>query len=457
MGSEGCRVLVPSGVLGSGCPQSAMDRGIALRPHAIALDAGSTDSGPYYLGTGTSKMTRKAVKRDLGQAMLARDALRVPLIIGSCGTCGADSGVDWVADICAEVAREERLEARVALVYSEQDRNTLERLRAGGRIQPLSPSQPLSSEQLSSCDRVVALMGHEPLAAALEAGADIILAGRTTDTAVLAAAPLLSGFPAGPSWHAAKIAECGGLCSSNSRMGGVLMTIDMEGFEIEPMHGDNACTPQTVSAHMLYENANPYQLKEPGIVLDTSEAEYRSLDARRVRVTGSRATRSPYSLKLEGAGKVGYRTQLFSGIADPKVLASFDRWLAQLRSFLVNGIERVLGFDATNYDIDFRPYGWNALSFAARSSDAGAPLEVGLMVLVTAPTQERATEIAKYCNPYVLHFPLDPADPLPSFAFPFSPAEIEMGALYEFKLNHVLMTDDALEFTRTRWVRAGAE
>ena len=70
------------------------------------------------------------------------------------------------------------------------------------------------------------------------------------------------------------------------------------------------------------------------------------------------------------------------------------------------------------------------------------------MALATAPTQEMATEIAKFSTPMLLHFPLNADDPMPSFAFPFSPAEVELGPLYEFKLNHVVAVDDPLALTR---------
>jgi hypothetical protein len=33
---------------------------------------------------------------------------------------------------------------------------------------------------------------------------------------------------------------------------------------------------------------------------------------------------------------------------------------------------------------------------------------------------------------------------MPTFAFPFSPAEMQRGALYEFCLNHVMELDDPL-------------
>ena len=48
------RVLIPAGVLGLGFDQTALARGVAAQPDIICIDGGSTDSGPFYLGTGTS-------------------------------------------------------------------------------------------------------------------------------------------------------------------------------------------------------------------------------------------------------------------------------------------------------------------------------------------------------------------------------------------------------------------
>lgn len=442
-----CRVLVPSGVLGAGCPQAAFDRGLSMSPHAIAVDAGSTDSGPYYLGAGVSKMTRKAIKRDLRQSMIGRAQLGVPLLVGSCGTSGTDSGVDWMAEICAEIAAEEGQSVKVALLYSEQDKARLADYLAQGAIMALPPVADLTPQRLDECDHVVALMGYEPFAAAIADGADIVLAGRTTDTAVLAAVPLMRGFPVGPSWHAAKIAECGGLCTTASRNGGVLFTIDAEGFQVEPLAQDNSCTPYSVSAHMLYENADPFMLKEPGVLLDASAAIYQAVNGRIVRVTGSRHIETPYTMKLEGSGVIGYRTMVFSAISDPRIMANLDLFLDRLNAYLTKGVQAVLGYAPDAYDLDIRPYGSHALGRLALKPQ---PAEVGLMALVTAQDQETADEIAKFCNPMLLHFPLEPDDPLPSFAFPFSPAEVVLGPLYEFKLNHVVAVDRPDELIRTK-------
>jgi hypothetical protein len=51
--------------------------------------------------------------------------------------------------------------------------------------------------------------------------------------------------------------------------------------------------------------------------------------------------------------------------------------------------------------------------------------------------------------------PLNREQPLPSYAFPFSPAEIERGAVHEFLLNHVVQVNDPLELVRTEFVDAG--
>ena len=105
--AEPCvRVLVPAGVLGWGISADEIEAGLALSPHAIAIDAGSTDSGPAYLATGRSKYGRGSVKRDLSLLMDARRRAGIPLLIGSCGTSGCDMAVDQTLEIALEMARE---------------------------------------------------------------------------------------------------------------------------------------------------------------------------------------------------------------------------------------------------------------------------------------------------------------------------------------------------------------
>ena len=66
------KVLVPAGALGIPYDKDALAKGLTFKPDLIAIDGGSTDSGPFYLGTGTSKYSRSSTKSDWGVLMTAR-------------------------------------------------------------------------------------------------------------------------------------------------------------------------------------------------------------------------------------------------------------------------------------------------------------------------------------------------------------------------------------------------
>jgi hypothetical protein len=438
---------MPVGMLGGGFSAQTVARGIELGADGIAVDGGSTDSGPYYLGAARPKTTEAAVARDLHVLLAASQAAHIPLIVGSCGTSGTDRGVDWVAGIVHQLAADTGVRPLVARLYSEQRADALiDKLREG-RIEPLEPAHDLDDDTLLRCTHIVGLMGHEPIAEALRRGADVILAGRATDTALIAALPLLRGCPPGPTWHAAKTAECGGMCTTDPRAGGVLATIDGAGFTIEPLDPASACTTRSVAAHMLYENADPFRMREPSGTLDTAEARYTQLDARRVRVEGSRFEPASPSMKLEGAAIAGYQTIAISGIRDPDVLAEIRAWRSTLSAFLADGVQRVLGYCADDYHLELRTYGFDAV-LGDLEPDTTTPREVGVVLLVTAGDQQQATAIAKYANPYLLHWPTADMDHLPSFAFLSSPAETERGPIYEFVLHHAVTLDAPGELVR---------
>ena len=75
--------------------------------------------------------------------------------------------------------------------------------------------------------------------------------------------------------------------------------------------------------------------------------------------------------------------------------------------------------------------------------------EIGVMALVTANTQETTNEISQMLNPFLLHHPLTKSEELPTFSFPFSPADIRRGAIYSFCLHHTWEIKTPLEiFTK---------
>lgn len=453
------KIWVPTGALGAGFPDESLSYAIEQKVDAIACDAGSTDSGPYYLGTGTSTKPADGIRADLSRMMKAREILSVPLIIGSCGTCGTDSGVDWVRDICMEIAAVERLDFKLALVYCEQDKTYLKQRFREGRITPLEGAPEISEAVFDACTHIVGVIGAEPIAAMLDRGADIILTGRATDTSLVAAPAMKNGIAPGAAWHGAKIVECGAQCTNGMHAGGAIITFDDAGFVVEAALPDVQATPYSVSAHMLYENADPYEMREPSGRLKARNAVYSAVNGREVRVENSEFEPMKYTIKLEGAGIVGYQTMIMAGFRDRRFIGRIDEWQSLLVEYIHAKVNRAMGLAREQYDIQVRRFGLDGVAGSGLIEEGTLPQELEIMVLVTAETQELASDIVKLANPYVLHMPLTMEEELPSFAFPFSPAQIDRGPVYEFKLHHVVEPDDYSEMIRTAFydVKAGMQ
>jgi len=446
-------ILVPTGSLGAGVREEELEYGIARGAEVIATDAGSTDSGAAYLALGISKNNRGAVKRDLTLMMKAASRAGIPIVVGTSGQAGGDLNLDWTRDIAVEVARELGIRPKIALLYSEVSKETLKRKTAEGRVRPLAPMGPLDETTIDGCEHIVAAMGPEPYIAALEAGADIVLGGRTTDTAVICCYALMKGAPKGPSWHAGKIGECGGQSTIKKiDASGLLLRIDGEGFEVEPLNATNVATPESVSAHMLYENSDPFRLYEPGGVLVVDQARYEQVTPQAVRVTGSAWEDQSYTMKIEGAAKGQYQTVMLIGIRDPKVLNDLETFEAKMTRTLYDRVHSTIGAAAGDFHISLRLYGWNGVSGDKVPPGTPAPREIGVLFVATADTQGMANQIAKACNPKFFHMYMPTHDEMPSYGFAFTPADIPRGPLFEFKLNHVVECDDPLELVRTVWI-----
>ncbi len=442
------KVLVPSGALGLGYDKTALKRGIAAKPDIIAIDGGSTDSGPAYLGRGVSKYSRASTKVEWAGLIEARQKAGVPLVIGTAGTCGADSAVDWFVGITKEVLAETGLRAKIAVLKSGQSADMVHGALEGGRLSPLPPAPEVDAGILHDCTNIVALAGAEQINAALDTGADIIIAGRTTDTAIIAALPLARGCHSGAAWHGAKVGECGALCATNPQSGVILVEFDDESFTVTPLADGANATPHTVSAHMLYENSDPFILYEPGGHLDVTGARYEALDRTRVRVTGSEWVPSDrYTVKLEGARRAGFQSVLLTLLRDRRYVENARDWCDDIARKCTAKARDRLGIAPEDFEIELRIIG-ECATFGELENRFSGSVELGVLGIVTAGTAEMADEIGKMLNPYLLHHPLTTDEEQPTFAFPFSPAEIERGEIFEFCLNHVMELDDPMEAFR---------
>jgi hypothetical protein len=454
------RVLSATGVCGSGFKESSLAAGMKRFPHFIGCDAGSTDPGPAPLGTGTPAFPRRAVKRDLRLMIKAARAANVPLLIGSAGTAGGKPHVALVRDIVLEVAREEGLRFKLALIQAEQDKAYLKNKLRGGRIRPLKPAPEFDEAVIERAERIVGMMGEEPFLRALDQGADVVIAGRASDCAIFAGIPIRMGVAPGLAWHAAKLLECGSaIAVSRPSPDSIFVTFGDDYFDIEALDPDVRCTPQSVAAHALYENADPYRLVESSGTLDLTQAFYEALDHRSVRVRGSMfEPAAAYTVKLEGAERVGYQSIVIGSVRDPYIIRQIDDWSARLKEKLKARVVDV--FDAAtadSYIFNLRIYGKNGTMGALEPVREIQSHEICLVLEVTAPTQEVATTIVSMARHQALHLPIPEWSGLiTGVACIYSPAYLERGAVYRFCVNHVIEPDDPCEMFPIELMEAGA-
>jgi hypothetical protein len=438
-----CRILAPLGMLGYGFPAESFEAGLARRPHVIGADAGSTDGGPHKLGAGVGIVSRAATRKDLGAMLRGGLELGVPVVVGSAGGSGAEVHLRWTREILEELIREGRHRVRVAYVHAELDKEFLKAELAAGRITPMRNVPQLEDKAIDSATRIVAQMGAEPIIHALEAGAQVVIAGRAYDPACFAAYALWTGFPAGPAWHLGKILECGALCAEPGSPGDAMFgVLRGDGFVVEPLNPARRCTETSVAAHTLYEKSHPYLLPGPGGTTDLSACTFRQVDDRAVEVKGSRFVPSPaYTVKLEGAELVAYRTIVVAGIRDPAMLAELPATEGAVVELTRNYFDRI---PPAEYRILFHHYGLDGVMGASEPRRGQAtPHEIGLVLEVVAPTQEMADTICAFTRATLLHygFPGRKAT-AGNLAFPFAPNDVPLGPVYRFNVYHLLQVED---------------
>ncbi|MDO4798955.1 MAG: acyclic terpene utilization AtuA family protein [Bacillota bacterium] len=444
-----CKIYIPAGALGLGIGWEDAVHAMEQNVDAIAVDAGSTDSGPFYLGKGTTKYARSAIKSDM--RMILENGVRknIPVIIGSCGTSGTNSGVDLYEEIAQEILAEADLKTKIAKIYTQQDPKMLKEKFKKNEIRALDGAPAIDADTFETCSNIVALAGVEPFIEALNQGAGLVLCGRATDTGIIASLPLIRGVDPGVAWHVAKIVECGPLCTDTATNGGVIVEFDKDSAVIQASASDNTCSVYSIAAHLLYENADPIVMVEPGCIIDTGTAKYEQLEGGKVRVSGAKYTKTPYTMKLEGARLAGYQTITLVGVRDRQIMEQPEEWIKRVEEFTATRLQRAK-INISDISYSLKPYGWNA-TYGGSVPKGYVPNELGFLLTVTADTQESATQLAKAFNPALLHCPFDPDLPLPSFAFPFSPAEIERGPIYEFVLNHVMTVEDPLAYVKIEY------
>lgn len=436
------RCLAASGQLGYGIPEQPFRNGVAQDPDFIGADMGSIDPGPYCLGSGEMVVGGEGLRRDLRMVLEAARETGAPLLMGSAGTAGRRTQLESVLSVLESVARERGLKFKLAVISADVSPERLKQGLKDGNLRPCGPAPELSSEEIDRATGIVAQMGVEPFQQALELGADVVLAGRSCDTSMFAAVPLLRGFDRGLTMHMAKLIEC---CSSCAEPGGreaALGTIAGDHFIVESMDTRQRCTPVSVAAHALYEQANPFQLEEPGGVIDLTATRYEQLDQRRVKVSGSvwRPTEG-YWVKLEGARLTGHRFIAMGGIRDPRMIAEVDTVAEETRRIVTRTFDGLI--DPADYRLLFRIYGGDGVMGHTEPTPKLPAHEIFALIDVVGRTPEIAKTVCGVAKQFFLHLRY-PGILCTSgnVAHPFSPDVMSGGAVYEFNIHHLLRVED---------------
>ena len=439
---EEFRVLAPTAILGYGFPLESFKAGMERQPHLIAVDAGSTDPGPYYLGAGKSFTDSNSVKRDLEIIIPAALKAGIPAIIGSAGGGGGNPHLRLTVDIIREIAEEKKLSFKMAIIESELDKELVKEHLRKGDITPLPPAKDIDEKDIDESVRIVAQMGEEPIIEAFENGADLILTGRCYDPSVFAAVAIKKGFDKAIAIHMGKILECAAIAAlPGSGSDSLFGYLRKDHFILEPLSDSRKCTTLSVAAHTLYEKSNPYLLPGPGGSIDLHGCKFEQVDERKVRVSGSRFLPTDhYFVKLEGVKKVGYRTISTAAVKDPVMISKIDSITKSVTDRVKDNFET---YGISDFFLDFKIYGKNGVMRMFDNMDGEVADELLIIIEAVAETEEQADTICGFARSTMLHFGYEGRiSTAGNLAFPFSPSDCRMGEVYEFNIYHLMKIDD---------------
>jgi len=438
------KVLCPTGGLGYGFPEESFEEGLKRSPDVIGVDAGSTDPGPYYLGSGKPILSWEAQKKDLEILLGAQQKLHIPVIIGSAGGSGSQPGLDQTIGIIRDLAKERNFNFKLVRIASDMDKEFLKSSLNDGKIRTFELPKDLTTEDIDSSERIVAQMGIEPYIEALKMGADVIVAGRSYDPAVFAALPMMGGFDPGLAIHMGKILECGAMAAEPTAGADCIFgTIREDHFVIEPLNRKRKCTVESVAAHTLYEKESPVKLFLPGGMIDLTETTFDQFSDRAVRVAKTKFVKSDqYTLKLEGSKKVGYRSIFIAGAKDPILIREVDN----LTGIVRKNVESELSYSpGDDYQLVFHIYGKNGVMGEWESAKDVESHELGIVGEAVGRTQEIAHAVCTFAHGVMLHYPYEGRKATSgNLAFLYSPSDFDLGEVFEFNIYHLLEVDDPI-------------
>ena len=446
-------ILCPTGHLGfTPLEPASFHAGCEHRPDFIIADSGSCDIGPYPLGADGQASPVAWQRHDLEIMLLQARRLGVPMIIGSASDTGTDRGVRQFCQLIRDIALQHQLPPfRMAAIFAEvtQDQ-VISRMQAGDTVAGLDGRPEADPATIRRTDHIVAVMGAEPIAAALRGGADVVIAGRSSDCAIFAAPLLNAGMSPATAYYCGKLMECASFCCEPF-MGkeSILGRISEDDIRVTAMHPGQRCTIASLASHAMYERRDPFREYVASGYVDMTDVRYEQFDERTARASGARFVPSPRPMvKLEGAGKLGERRLAIVGIRDPYTIENLDKAMAWARARLT---ERFGAPDQSGWAVHYHVYGRDAVMGPLDPTPALAPHEVGVVVETVCQDPGRAEEICALAARNLFYARLAEVKGTAGAAALMSDEILTGKPGYEWTLNHILPVADASELFRTEF------
>lgn len=448
------KIICPNGHLGfAPLKVPSFNIGVESSPNYIAADSGSDDVGPVPLGTDTSTSPKSWQKHDLEQMLLASRKLGVPMIIGSAGDTGTNSRVDLYVEMIKEIAIKHKLnEFKIGYFYSEISKDFIRnKIESGDAIHGLDQRENLTLEQLDRTERIVAMAGVHPFIKLLEEGADVIIGGRSSDSAIFAAAALHEGYPENHAYYLGKVMECASFCAEP--YGGketILGEISQNDVLVTAMHPEQRCTVASVAGHAMYERSNPYFELVAGGTLDMTHCEYEQVSEKTTRITGSTfKTASDFRVKLEGAAKIGERFIGMAGVRDPYTIEHIDKVIQWAKTQVEDQ------FGTEGYEVHYSVFGRNGIMGDLEPIKHTKSHELCVVVQGVAPTKEMAEELTMIATRQLFYARLPEVKGTAGSVSFIIDEVLEASPAFEWSLNHTMSIENGLEVFPTHMTTAG--
>ena len=298
-------------------------------------------------------------------------------------------------------------------VYSRID----EFLAKGYEMRDMDTGEPLQKirAQILSAN---AYIGAFPLAEALDTGADVVIAGRSTDTA-LTLAPMVHRFRWKPDEYdklaagtiAGHIIECGaqttgGNCQVDwqtipnmADIGYPIVEAESDATFVVTKHSaaGGRVNTHVVKEQLLYELGDPKRYLTPDCVADFTSIQLEDAGADRVRVSGIRGGPRPATLKLSISYAAGWK-------AIGTLVYSWPQALEKARAAdrVVRDRLRTIGLSFEEIYTEY--FGVNACLGPAAPPNPDPP-EVQVRIGVRGPDRKAVDRFTRELIPLVLNGP----------------------------------------------------